>query len=161
MEPANIKCNLYSKKSGFTRTMGKILIQTENAIFTLKIAFSSRVRHASLRHQTASIPFHMNSVESQKKKQTRNEIFTFSRIIWDFLHGDSKHKMQSVLQEFVIQQNFAQTLEPNSKRNLYIKDCVFKSAKSCYNKTSNHISSLPHDHRWIPKKNTPQPPYQL
>jgi hypothetical protein len=61
------KHKMQSKKLWFTKTLGKLSNQTQNAIFTLKIAFSSRVNHASVRHQTASLPFHMNSVDPKKK----------------------------------------------------------------------------------------------
>jgi len=63
--------------------------------------------------------------------------------------------MQSLLQELVIHQNHGQHIDPNWKRNLHIKDCVFKSGKTCVTNASNHVSSFPHELRWIPKKISP------
>ena len=61
------KHKMHSKKPWFTKTLGKLSNQTQNAIFTLKIAFSGLVNHASLRHQSTSTPSHMNSVDPKKK----------------------------------------------------------------------------------------------
>ena len=75
------KHKMQSKKLWFTKTLGKLSNQTENAIFTLKIAFSSRVKHASLRHQTTSIPFHMNTVESKKKNHPPTSLSAFRLVL--------------------------------------------------------------------------------
>ena len=84
---------------------------------------------------TRMVP-HRNKSVSMASLRTQMIVFS-SRVIWNFLHGASKHTMQSLLQAVMIRSSFGQTLEPNRKRNLNIKHCVFRSGKPCVTKASN------------------------
>ena len=75
------KHKMQYKQLWLTTILGKLSNQTQNAIFTLKIAFSGLVNHASLRHQTTSLPFHMNTVESQKKNHPPTSLSAFRLVL--------------------------------------------------------------------------------
>ena len=118
----NTKYNLYIKDciraDNVELRFSATFEQTQNAIFTLKIAFSNPV-------------------------------------VWNLLQGDSKNNSTLYSKKLWFTKSLNKHSNQTQNAIFTLKIAFSSRVNQCVTKTSNHINSLPHEHRWIPKKNHP------